>query len=131
MASIQETWQENTAYDQILQAVYATEQEVSRKKGDFVFVINDNILYTRLEEFESSQARELYSQVIAAQKQYAANNTELEQLRLEWTKGNEALRKRISGKILQLERKTEELQAMITSLELKSRNTEINYLRKK
>lgn len=131
VASIQETWQENTAYDQILQAVYATEQEVSRKKGDFVFVINDNILYTRLDEFESSQARELYSQVVAAQKQYAANNTELEQLRLEWTKGNDALRKRIGGKILQLERKTEELQAMIASLELKSRNTEINYLRKK
>ena len=129
--SIRDTWTEDASYDQLLYNVYNAEQYLSKKKAEFYFVINDKIIYTNYDEFESGEARSLFTQAMKAQAQLDDAETELGTLRLQWTKGNKQVRERVSSKILQLESKSNELAALIPELKLKARNTEINHIRNK
>lgn len=129
--SIRGTWPEDAAYDQLLYSIYNEEQKVTKERGDFVFVINDNIVYLFMDDFESTQARELYAEARQASKMLTNTQTELENLRQVWNRGNSNVQNKIRAKILQLEGKTNELELLIPQLEMKSRNTEILYLRNK
>lgn len=131
VSSIRDTWVENASYDKLLYSVYNTENTLVRKKAEFYFPLNDKIIYTNYDEFESKEARSLFTQAMNAGSQLKDAETELDALRLQWTKGNNATRERIRSKIMQLETKTETLQQKIPQLEMEARNTEINYLRNK
>ncbi|MEG0947866.1 MAG: tetratricopeptide repeat protein [Bacteroidales bacterium] len=131
ITSIQATWPENANYEKLLYSIYNTETDLSKQKGAFFFVINDKIIYYNLDDFENPKARKLYEQAVDMQKLYNADKQELEDLRKEWAYGNNALRNKIKGKILQLEGKTDQLQLQYEQLEVEARNAEINYLRQR
>ncbi|MEG1586413.1 MAG: tetratricopeptide repeat protein [Bacteroidales bacterium] len=130
IASVRATWPENANYEKLLSSVYNTEEDFTKAKGDFIFVINDKILYYNLNDFENPEARKLYEQAISLRKLYQTDSKDLEQLRRTWAYGNTAARNKIKARILQLEKKCADFQLQIEKLETDSRNAEINYLRR-
>lgn len=131
ITSVKATWPEDANYEKLLYSIYNNEQDVSKQKGSFVFVINDKILYYNLDDFESQQARKIYEQASDMRQLYNQDAVTLEDLRKQWAKGNASARGKLKGKILQLENKTEQLQMQFQQLENEARTTEINYLRQR
>lgn len=131
ITSIRDTWVENTSYEKLLQSVYAEQVDHSRQKGELLFPINDLVLYTSLSQFESSAAREQYLSAQKRKEQLEDIQFNLDELRLQWHKGNAATQNRLRAQILQLEEKLQELEKSIPELEMRSRNMEIIHLRSK
>ncbi|MGL4292831.1 MAG: tetratricopeptide repeat protein [Bacteroidales bacterium] len=129
--SIQSTWPENASYEKLLNSIYNMETDFSKQKGEFVFVINDKIIYYNLDDFENPQARKIYEKVLSTRQISVNDQNTLEELRKQWAFGNTATRNKIKSKILQLESKTEGLQKQISDAETEARNAEINYLRQR
>lgn len=131
ISSIRATWPEDANYEKLLASVYNMEEDFSKQKGDFVFVVNDKIIYYNLDDFENPQARKLYEQASSARKLYTEDTAELNALRKEWAFGSKSVQNKIKAKILQLEKKSGELQLQYEKLEIDARNAEINYLRQR
>lgn len=131
ITSIRATWPQDANYDKLLYSIYNEEEQDQQKKGDFVFIINDNIIYRQMSDFEDAQARKKFEQASALRSQYEQNKTDLEQLRKKWSFGKQSERAKIKSRILQLENITEEQSVNLQDLENDARNTEIMFLRKK
>ncbi|MDO5570013.1 MAG: hypothetical protein Q4F97_00920 [Bacteroidales bacterium] len=131
ISSIFETWPENANYDSLLHSIYQAENTANDKKGEFIFVINDKIIYYNYDDFESKEALEQFKKYFSANNQLTDTNKELEELRLKWTKSNNKEKESLKSKILQLESRKSNLDEQVPELEVQARNTEINFLKKK
>lgn len=96
----------------------------SDKKGDFMFIIDDTRDYTKLSDFKSSQARNLFVELQKRQKQHKADIAMLEQQREKYAAGNTAFKQSISAAILRLEAKIEAEQAALEKMEFDVRRLE-------
>lgn len=115
---------------------YSKELAIARKKPtvkkeaikDFEFVINDKHTYYTLADFKSSLAQETYFKAMQAKKELATLNTELELMRLEYSKADTGNKRLIANDILVNEKRQEQLSLEVNKLELNARNTEIQEL---
>jgi len=107
--------------------MYAKESE--QKKRDFTLVIDDSAVYHTLNDFRSAEARKLYQQMAQKQKDYDNLKKDLDAKRNQYAGGNNAQKKSLSPAILDLEKRTEQLQAEIEQLSIKVRNEEIKKLK--
>jgi len=123
IASIAETWKENSDYTS-LRAI-ARQQNISQEtaSGDFLFIINDRVTYHHLSDFKSSQARSLFSQVLGLETQLKALNEELSKKRDQFAGGSTA-NNTIGSSILSLEKESASLFLQIERLKLQARNEE-------
>lgn len=131
LAPISATWKEGEDYSQQIQLAHEVipfgEAQIQK---DFEFVINNDRVYFTLDEIKSPEARNIYSKVVAINKQIEAINKEMTQLRQSFHEGNNAQRDQLRSKILQNEQKADDLLSQLYELEKKARNAEIVYLRK-
>lgn len=67
------------------------------------FILNNNIIYTSLNDFHSTEAREMYNQWQALQNQLTAETQTLDSLRLQYSTATPQQRKEITPLILRLE----------------------------
>lgn len=126
ITAISDTWKEGTDYASLRVAARqkrsaATEQD---SKGDFAFVINDNVTYYTLSDFRSIQALSLFSQALALETQLNNLQSELSGKRDQFAGGgstNQTLR----SSILDLEKQTESMLMELERLKLQARNEEI------
>jgi WD40-like Beta Propeller Repeat. len=131
IASISESWPENANYDDLLHSIYQAENVANDKKGEFLFVVNDNVLYYNYEDFESKEALELFKKYMNAYTQLTDANNELDELRLQWTNSSDNDKASLRSKILQLESRKQNLETQVPDFEVQARNAEINYLKNK
>ncbi len=103
-----------------------TSTEYVRKSGDFEFIIDDTHVYNELSDFRSADARKAYQQMIQKQKDYNALSTQLESKRDEYINASAAKKSSLAPSILDLEKRTEQLQKEIEEMIVKVRNLEIS-----
>ena len=111
------------ARQRLAQVMYA--EDTQKKKGDFRFVVDDNVIYHRLSDFASKEAREQFQSYLQKEKDLTDLQTSLENLRTAYHESNQAGKDQLAPGILDKERRVKELQDEIAELETAIRNTEL------
>lgn len=132
ITSIKDSWKEGGDYTELIKLAHKEIPygEVKVEK-DFEFIIGNNVVYYKLDDIKSPEARNIYQKVISTNKQIKELNEKLDDLRISYTQGNTAKRDQLKPTILQAEEQLNSLLGQPGELETKARNTEINYLKKK
>ncbi len=84
--------------------------ERKRSKKDFEFIIGNNIVYYKLDDINSPEAKGYYEKVVALNKQIKELNEKLDGLRVSYADGNKARKEQLKPTILQAE---EQLNALL------------------
>jgi len=130
ISSIKQTWKKNNNYAQILQHIYNPSEVVENEpKADFIFIVNNQIVYTSLADFESKEAKDLYIKANECRKQIEEIEAQLSGLREQYVnqKGN---KETLSREIKKLESSLVSLYGQPEDLDNRSRAAEINVLLK-
>lgn len=124
--SIRDTWKPGMDYQALLQRIKESVVPITpMKKTDFIFVVNDNIVYYTLNDFESDSAKQLFIRSQNLGQQIAGLETELDSQRLAYSKGNKSVASSIKTNEVELEKMYDDYRSQV----IKARNTEIKYLR--
>ncbi len=125
--SIKDSWTPGMNYQSLLQKIKdsVSSQSKTEKRMDFIFIINDHIVYNTLNDFESESAKQLFVQSQNLRQQIEHLEAELDSQRQSYSKGNKSL----SSGILSNESKVEKLYNDYRKQAIEARNTEIKYLR--
>lgn len=132
ITSIRDSWKEGADYAELIRLSH-TEIPYGEAKieKDFEFVIGNNIVYYKLDEINSPEAKGYYEKVVALNKQIKELNEKLDNLRATYTQGNKARREQLKPAILEAEGQLDALLGQPGQLEKKARNAEIKFLKNK
>lgn len=95
-----------------------------KKKGDFLFVIDDTRDYTRLSDFKSAKARSLFAQWQERGRKLAADIASLDALRDRYSSSTAAAKQKMGDSILRLEGVIESEEVALRAMELEIRRIE-------
>jgi hypothetical protein len=132
ITSIQDTWVQGKDYQAYLNTIKSSiENERQKIQKDFTFVINDNIVYYALTDFDSDAAKNAFLQSQAIRDKIMVLENQLDIHRQNYAKGDASKKQSLKEPILanekQLENWYEEYEKAIRN----TRNLEIKYLRQK
>lgn len=131
LVSIRDSWKDAANYPELIRLAHMEIPYGDEKiEKDFDFIIGNNIVYYKLDEIKSPEAKSYYEKVITLNKQITELNEKLMALRSSYTQGNKAKREQLKPTILQIEEQLNNLLGQPGELEKKARNAEINYLKK-
>lgn len=130
ITSIQDSWKQGSDYASLIELAHKEIPygEVKIEK-DFEFVINNDVVYYKLNEIKSPEAKSYYEKVVSLNKQIKELNEKLADLRTSYSTGNKAKKDQLAPTILQAEEQMNALLEQPGELEKKARNAEINYLK--
>jgi hypothetical protein len=130
ISSIKDTWREGKNYRSMLASIRESiiNKPVAIKK-DFTFVINDNIVYYTLSDFQSDAAKRNYLNAAALEKQILTLENQLEEKRKTYISSDKTTRKSLAAFILNSESQLAKLNASYRISVKEARNLEIKYLR--
>ncbi len=130
ITSIKDTWKLGNNYATLLGKIKnQTASSGKEAKKDFTFVINDNIVYHTLSDFESDSAKDLFLKYQSLEKAYNSGEKKLEQDRLEYSKATGNKKDNLGKNIREEEARLEALYPHLQDAMIKVRNTEIRGLR--
>lgn len=130
ITSIQDTWKEGQDYEALLQQIaLSTKNTQKEQQRDFYFVINDNIIYYLLSDFESDAAKSLFLELQEKEKHLQMLNSTLESNRTKYTHSSSGEKASLKSTILQEEEQQIAFSKIIDDLSIQVRNTEIKHLR--
>ena len=126
IVSIKDTWKPGMNYQAMLRQIKEDASRVTiTVRKDFVFVVNDNIVYHILDDFASDSAKQLFVQSQTLGQQLASLEMELDSQRQDYFKGNKSVASAIKTNEVKLEKMYNDYRMQV----IKARNTEIQYLR--
>jgi hypothetical protein len=130
--SIRDTWREDKNYQALLTKIRETvdNKPVAIKK-DFTFVINDNIVYYTLADFESDAARKSWTEAVNIAGQINALEESLDNQRKQYAKADKNRRQQMKPTILEAENRLVQLTSEEHEKRKEARNLEIKFLRTK
>lgn len=117
------------ARQQLAQVMYG--QDEKKSKGDFNFVVDDNLIYHTLADFRSAEARKQYQSMSQKQKDLNSLSETLSKQRDLYGQSNKAGKDRLTPAILDKEQRVKQLREEIASLTINIRNTELKALNRK
>jgi hypothetical protein len=129
--SIRDTWRQGTDYQALLQKI-KNDIEKSRQQKitkDFTFVINDNIVYYTLADFDDEGAKQTFLRSRELQKQILTLENQLEVQRRNYAEGDANRKRTLKLSILENESRLESLYNTVKKTEIEARNREIKKLR--
>jgi len=130
ITSIRQSWKEGADYQSKLLQIRENQQKSQEViTREFEFIINDNVVYYKLDDFKSPAARQSFAQYQNLSKQLITLNNQLEERRKAYAQGSATQRNNLAKFILDDEKKSEELVVQRDDLAVKTRNTEIKYLK--
>jgi hypothetical protein len=97
---------------------------------EFEFVVSDDIVYYKLDDFKSPAAKQSFIQYQNVSKQLTTLNNQLEEKRKIYAEASPAKKSNMADSILADEKKSEDLTIQCNGLAVKTRNTEIKYIKK-
>lgn len=103
------------------------ETQSEDKKNDFTFVIDDFTDYHSLDNFKSSEARQLYKDWTTKQETLKKLGQKLEEQRNLYTHSSGNERRKMSNELLRMEQQYEQLEREIMGMPKAIRNLEINH----
>jgi hypothetical protein len=128
ISSIEATWAGGHDYS-ALQTLARTEPVIKAvKTHDFEFVINDTYTYYKLSDFKNWSASGTYSKVLELKKEQQELSQKLAEKRDDYNTSSNSAKRNMTGEILAMEKKLEQLQAGIPELEIQARNQEVQNL---
>lgn len=133
--SIRATWKKPD-YKPFLEDIYTEKRALheaykEKKSQEFHFYINENTVYTRLENFKSLDARSYYQQYIEKQKQVEELEAKLSTWRTLYAKETKTGKEELKSKILSLEKEYESIATLPYQLQNKCRSAELSQLKQK
>ena len=129
--SIRDTWKENVDYASILSEVRkGIYEEQNKKQKDFFFVINDNIVYYTLADFENEAAKQTFLRSKDIENSINELENDLDALRQDYSNGNASLKQSLKSNILSKENVLFSLWEQNKKMVLDARNLEIKHLRR-
>jgi len=130
ITSIRDTWIPNVNYQSQLEKTKADMTKKQNKlKKDFTFIINDNLVYYTLSDFESDAAKKSYLQWKDLEEKLRALENQLDTQRKAYAEGTGAQKQSLRSSISANEKQLETLFQMHRKLLVETRNTEIKFLR--
>jgi len=133
ITSLKESWNDRNAdvkaaHDRLTAAKAPVVEE--KEKADFEFVINDQLTYTKPEEFTSPKAIELFKQWQQNLSDYKTQSKKLEKQRELYTASGKDKKSTLAPGLLDLEKRVEQMGYEVKTLETNIRNEENNFLKK-
>jgi hypothetical protein len=130
--SIRDSWRDGKNYQAMLVKISETiEHKPVTKKKDFTFVVNDNIVYYTLADFESDAARKIWNTALTLQNRIRSEEEKLDRNRKEYSAADKTRRETLKPSILASETQLATLYAEEKEKTKEARNAEIKYLRTK
>ncbi len=133
--SIRTTWKKQS-YKLLLDDIYKEKRSVNeayneKKSEEFHFYIDENTVYTRLENFKSLDARSFFQQYIEKQKQVDEMETQLASWRALYFKETKTGKEQLKSKILSLEKEYESIVTKPYEFQNKCRSAELSQIKQK
>lgn len=131
ITAIRDSWKSDEAFyrSYIDEAHQNILRELQQSDRDFVFVINDQIVYYSLDDFETEAARQDFLKIKETEQQLQTLEEELDEQRFQYAGASGTVRKRIQSSILEKERRVERLTVQIEASKKALRNREIRSIR--
>jgi hypothetical protein len=131
ISSIRDTWRPNAGYQALLQKIKSDiekeKQQIATK--DFIFVINDNIVYYTLSDFEDEVAKQSFLRLQELRMLILALEDQLNAQRQSYTESSVDRKYSLKLSILENESRLEKLYISCKKTEIEARNKEISKLR--
>lgn len=105
-------------------------KDEEKSASDFSFAINDKVVYKRLTEFRSPEARAKMGRLLQKKANLDNFTATIENARRHYASTPAKERKALAAKILQCEQQQEEMELSIAQMEKEIRNTENTYIKK-
>ena len=130
--SISQTWTSNQARLSALEQLTAVYKRkfTQKKKNDFVFVINDELTYTTLTDFRSSEAAEMYVNLNELLRKKNKLDSSIERARIAYPTARQPQREQYKQQLLAAEKQSEKYDTDIKNLSKKIRRIELTKLGK-
>lgn len=130
--SISQTWTSNQARLGALEQLTAVYKRkfTQKKKNDFEFVINDELTYTTLTDFRSSEAAEMYVDLNELLRKKNKLDSSMERARIAYPTARQAQREQYKQQLLAAEKQSEKYETDIKNLSKKIRRIELTKLGK-
>jgi hypothetical protein len=130
ITSIRDTWKKGANYSNYLSDIRKSIlNEQNKTKKDFFFIINDNIIYYTLDDFENPAAKQAFLKTQELENQIKTQEKDLEDLRVAYSKGNAQYKQSVHSTILYGEKQIPGLWDEYNKAVLNARNLEIKHLR--
>ncbi len=118
ISSIRDTWTDESAVNEALDKLEGLRHNVKKtRKADFLFVVNDKIVYTHISQFRHSESARLAEKWIAQTKEKDSISRQLEAMRLQYLTSDVTTKATLKSKLLALEQQYEQLIPSISQLE--------------
>ncbi len=129
--SIRDTWSAGSNYEDLV-ALAKTNVPFGEKKAarDFVFILQDDLVYYLWDDIKSSEAKNLYQKKIQVEQQVEQTKEALDDMRTKYSQASSAVKGQMKEAILKLESSYQTLLAEPEEWEKKARNAELMFLRK-
>ena len=130
--SISQTWTSNQARLGALEQLTAVYKRkfTQKKKNDFEFVINDELTYTTLTDFRSSEASEMYVDLNELLRKKNKLDSSIERARVAYPTARQAQREQYKQQLLAAEKQSEKYETDIKNLSKEIRRIELTKLGK-
>jgi tetratricopeptide (TPR) repeat protein len=130
LTSIEATWRKGQDYGKITEDSRINKQNnpETLSKKEFVFIVDDHIIYESLSDFKSDAARSLYAESRQLAVELSKKQRQLNKLRLDYALSSGENRKTLEPTILEMEKSLEDIDARYDKLVISARNVEIKYL---
>ena len=130
--SISQTWTSNQARLSALEQLTAVYKRkfTQKKKNDFEFVINDELTYTTLTDFRSSEAAEMYVDLNELLRKKNKLDSSMERARIAYPTARQAHREQYKQQLLAAEKQSEKYETDIKNLSKEIRRIELTKLGK-
>ena len=122
--SIKDTWGKGNERDEALRRLNEAKNKITTVKGDFVFVVNDNVTYTTFSQFKNKRNAEKMKSLLTANDKLERLNNAIETSRSNYAKASAAQKDVRSNEIRDMEQQIEELEQLISKQEKEIRNSE-------
>jgi hypothetical protein len=130
--SIRDTWVQEKDYQAHINSLKNSIEKAQQKiRKDFTFVVNDNIVYYLLSEFDSDAAKKSFLESKNLKEKIDSLENQLDIQRQEYAQGNAGKKQSLTASILTNEKQLENLYITYKKTVTDARNLEIKYLRNK
>lgn len=129
---IKDTWTNNTERQKALARVKAlVKHKASQGAPQLSFIVNDNTIYTKPEDFKLAVNRERFTKLCEMKRQLSSLEKELDANRKKYTYGTNEMKQKLGKAIITQEKRVERLVDDIKRQEKELRNAENITLNKK
>ena len=130
--SISQTWTSNQARLSALEQLTAVYKRkfTQKKKNDFEFVINDELTYTTLTDFRSSEAAEMYVDLNELLRKKNKLDSSIERAHIAYPTARQPQREQYKQQLLAAEKQSEKYEIDIKNLSKEIRRIELTKLGK-